>query len=62
MLVGERVYEADGAPVVLFRGSRPFWRELSVGSSDAEDIRQLQSNLTALGFLSTPSPPAGTGR
>lgn len=51
VLVGERVYEADGAPVVLFRGSRPFWRELSVGSSDGKDVRQLQSNLAALGFL-----------
>ncbi|MFT3799366.1 peptidoglycan-binding protein [Microbacterium sp.] len=47
---GQRVYESDGAPVVLFRGARPFWRELSVDSTDGEDIRQLQQNLTDLGF------------
>lgn len=47
---GQRVYEADGQPVVLFRGARPFWRELSVDSTVGEDIRQLQQNLTDLGF------------
>lgn len=46
---GQRVYEADGAPVVLFRGERPFWRELSV-SAQGEDVRQLQQNLADLGF------------
>ncbi|GAA1557596.1 peptidoglycan-binding protein [Brevibacterium picturae] len=49
---GQQVYETDGHPVVLFRGSRPFWRELSVDSDDGEDIRQLQQNLTDLGFYS----------
>ncbi|MFT4029410.1 MAG: peptidoglycan-binding protein [Protaetiibacter sp.] len=49
---GHQVYEADGHPVVLFRGSRPFWRELSVDSEDGEDIRQLQQNLAGLGLYS----------
>ncbi|MFT4235526.1 MAG: peptidoglycan-binding protein [Microbacterium sp.] len=49
---GQQVYEADGAPVVLFRGERPFWRELSVDSDDGEDVRQLQQNLTDLGLYS----------
>ncbi len=47
---GYQVYEADGRPVVLFRGTRPFWRELSTGV-DGEDVRQLQQNLADLGFL-----------
>ncbi|WP_159502179.1 peptidoglycan-binding domain-containing protein [Microbacterium sp. 18062] len=48
--LGQRVYEADGAPIVLLRGERPFWRDLSVDSADGEDIRQLQQNLVDLGF------------
>lgn len=28
--MGERVYEADGRPVVLLRGERPFWRTLTL--------------------------------
>lgn len=47
---GEAVYEMEGSPVVLFAGPRPFWRELSVDSTDGEDVRQLQSNLRDLGF------------
>ncbi len=49
---GQRVYEADGRPVVLFRGARPFWRELSVDQAEGEDVRQLQQNLADLGFYS----------
>ncbi|MFT4220884.1 MAG: peptidoglycan-binding protein [Microbacterium sp.] len=49
---GERVYEADGQPVVLFRGKRPFWRDLSVQSPDGKDVRQLEQNLKRLGFFS----------
>ena len=48
--LGRQIYESDGRPVVLFRGARPFWRELSEGSSGA-DVRQLQENLAALGFF-----------
>ncbi len=48
---GEQVYEADGAPVVLFSGARPFWRDLSVDSSDGVDVEQLERNLADLGFF-----------
>lgn len=51
--VGQQVYEAAGRPIVLFRGARPFWRELSDGASGV-DVRQLQENLTALGFYQGP--------
>ena len=47
---GQRVYEVNGRPVVLFRGPRPFWRELSADVDDGEDVRQLQQNLADLGF------------
>lgn len=49
---GKEVYEADGRPIVLFQGPRPFWRALSVGSDPGQDIRQLEENLAALGFFS----------
>jgi len=49
--LGEKVYEAHGAPVVLFQGTRPFWRDLALGVTDGEDVRQLQQNLIDLGFL-----------
>lgn len=52
VMTGQRVYEADGRPIVLFTGARPFWRELSVDSADGEDVRQLQQNLTDLGVYS----------
>lgn len=48
--LGEAVYEVEGQPVVLMVGPRPFWRELSMGVSDGEDIRQLQQNLADLGY------------
>ncbi|MEU9505954.1 peptidoglycan-binding protein [Micromonospora sp. NPDC048170] len=48
--VGQRVYETDGRPVVLLKGARPFWRELSTGVSPGEDVRQLERNLVKLGF------------
>lgn len=47
---GQRVYEVDGAAVVLFRGARPFWRELSADATAGDDVRQLQQNLSDLGF------------
>ncbi len=48
---GRQVYEVDGAPVVLLHGERPFWRELAAGAADGEDVRQLEQNLSDLGFL-----------
>jgi Membrane-fusion protein len=48
--LGQRVYECDGKPIVLMTGPRPFWRDLSVGVSDGEDVRQLQQNLADMGY------------
>lgn len=50
--LGERVYEADGVPVPLFQGSRPFWRPLATGASDGPDVKQLEENLKLLGYFS----------
>lgn len=47
---GQRLYEVDGAPVVLFTGDRPFWRDLAEGVSDGEDVRELKRNLADLGY------------
>jgi HlyD family secretion protein len=46
---GGPVYELDGKPVVLFTGTRPFWRELAAGMADGADVRQLERNLVNLG-------------
>lgn len=47
---GQRLYEVDGAPVPLFYGARPEWRALSPGVTPGADIRQLDTNLVALGY------------
>ncbi|MBK7820427.1 MAG: peptidoglycan-binding protein [Tessaracoccus sp.] len=49
--VGSPVYEADGRPVILLRGARPFWRELARGVRDGKDVLQLERNLARLGFF-----------
>jgi peptidoglycan hydrolase-like protein with peptidoglycan-binding domain len=46
---GEAAYEVDGSPVVLLYGRRPAWREFSPGMTDGTDVRQLETNLKALG-------------
>jgi peptidoglycan hydrolase-like protein with peptidoglycan-binding domain len=52
---GQRLYEVDGSPVVLFYGRRPEWRALSLGVADGPDVAQLDANLIALGYAT----PAG---
>jgi peptidoglycan hydrolase-like protein with peptidoglycan-binding domain len=47
---GRTLYEIDARPVVLFRGSRPFWRVLKKGMSDGPDVKDLERNLTDLGY------------
>lgn len=49
--IGQRIYEADGRPVVLLEGSRPFWRDLSSGADDGQDVLQLEQNLARLGYF-----------
>jgi Putative peptidoglycan binding domain len=47
---GQRLYEVDGSPVMLFYGARPEWRALSLGVADGPDVAQLDANLIALGY------------
>ena len=47
---GKRVYAADGVSVPLFYGATPLWRPLRTGVSDGPDVRELERNLSALGY------------
>ena len=47
---GQPLYELDHAPVPLLYGSRPAYRDLTLGITQGADVRQLQRNLRALGF------------
>ncbi len=49
--IGQQVYEADGRPVILLEGARPFWRDLSSDAEDGQDVLQLEQNLARLGFF-----------
>lgn len=40
----------DDAPVVLMTGDEPAWRAFTSGMTDGADVRQLEWNLTALGY------------
>jgi HlyD family secretion protein len=47
---GRSAFEIDGVAVPLLYGERPAWRDLRLGISDGEDVRQLERNLVALGY------------
>lgn len=47
---GETVYRVDDEPVLLLTGKLPLWRSLSWGVDDGADVKQLEQNLTALGY------------
>lgn len=49
---GGSLWEQDGVagPVLLY-GDRPMWRSLGQGVGDGLDVRQLEDNLAALGWL-----------
>jgi len=47
---GQALYEVDGHPVPLWYGARPAWRTFGLGMADGPDLRQLETNLVALGF------------
>jgi multidrug efflux pump subunit AcrA (membrane-fusion protein) len=49
---GDPLYELDELtrPILMY-GSRPAWRTLDEDSDDGADIRQLEANLEALGYL-----------
>ncbi|GIF26758.1 hypothetical protein BJ973_000152 [Actinoplanes tereljensis] len=46
---GKTVYSINADPVVLFYGSMPLWRTLVPGSSGA-DVKEVETNLAALGY------------
>ncbi|OMI39021.1 efflux RND transporter periplasmic adaptor subunit [Streptomyces sparsogenes] len=46
---GKALYEEDGRPVTLMYGSTPAYRPLKTGTGGA-DVRQLEKNLSALGY------------
>ena len=46
---GGMLYEVDAEPVVLFAGSRPFWRDITTGAK-GPDVQELERNLTDLGY------------
>jgi peptidoglycan hydrolase-like protein with peptidoglycan-binding domain len=50
VVAGSVVATIDGAPVVAMIGDVPGFRDLSTSSSDGIDVRQLETNLVALGF------------
>lgn len=47
---GTVVATIDGEPVVAMTGDVPGWRDLTIDSTDGVDVRQLETNLVALGF------------
>ncbi|MEV5750435.1 peptidoglycan-binding domain-containing protein [Actinoallomurus sp. NPDC052308] len=47
---GQAAYEVDGTKVPLLYGARPAWRTFRPGMTDGADVRQLESNLKALGY------------
>ncbi len=47
---GGRLFAVDGQDAVLFTGQEPAWRAFAPGMSDGPDVRQLESNLVALGY------------
>ncbi len=47
---GQPLYRVDGAPVVLFDGGTPAFRDLSAGVGNGLDVQELKSNLKTLGF------------
>jgi peptidoglycan hydrolase-like protein with peptidoglycan-binding domain len=54
---GQPLFAVDGQPVTLLYGPLPAWRPFVPGMSAGPDVRQLQRNLSALGF--DPGPADG---
>jgi multidrug efflux system membrane fusion protein len=47
---GSVLYRLGGEPIILLYGSRPAWRTLVAGMT-GQDVRELNANLAALGYL-----------
>jgi peptidoglycan hydrolase-like protein with peptidoglycan-binding domain len=52
---GRPLFAVSGQPVRLLYGSLPAWRPFAPGMTAGPDVRQLQRNLTALGFDAGPA-------
>jgi len=47
----DTLYRVDNAPVVFFDGELPQWRPFEAGMTKGPDVRQLEANLQAWGYL-----------
>ncbi|TCO56001.1 putative peptidoglycan binding protein [Actinocrispum wychmicini] len=47
---GKTVYEVDAAPIVLFVGDIPLYRDVGPGVTDGPDVMVVEENLRYLGF------------
>jgi peptidoglycan hydrolase-like protein with peptidoglycan-binding domain len=47
---GEALFDVDAEPVPVLYGDLPLYRDLRSGVSDGADVRQLEENLTELGY------------
>jgi hypothetical protein len=47
---GQTLYDVSGAPVVLFNGTTPAYRDLTSGVTNGADVLELNRDLVALGF------------
>lgn len=50
---GRVLYRVDGKPVVLLYGSSPAYRALDDGATAGQDVRQLNHDLVALGYVTS---------
>jgi Putative peptidoglycan binding domain len=61
---GQVLYQVNGSPVVLLRGSTPAYRTLSEGAYASDvtgaDVAELNADLVALGYATTAEIPAGS--
>jgi peptidoglycan hydrolase-like protein with peptidoglycan-binding domain len=48
---GQQLLAVDGRPVVLLHGDQPAYRDLRLGVGRGDDVRQLERNMAALGFV-----------
>lgn len=49
---GNQLYAIDDIPTFLLTGSLPAWRDFAPDMKDGPDVKQLEQNLSALGFFS----------
>jgi peptidoglycan hydrolase-like protein with peptidoglycan-binding domain len=52
---GKQIYAVDGRAIYLMFGTTPAYRDLHLGVSDGEDVKELKQNLVALGYGRLPA-------